>query len=81
MMGNDSPFNIKGIQNVFIHRFDKNIHIPSMPKNYRKISTLDVVEHRFVDNGGLFKVNKGVHVELKGYHKYINLYVLNGAGP
>ena len=73
LMGNNASCKIAGIGMVKIKMFDEFLrtlsdvrHIPNLKRNLISLSTLDLKGYKYIGEGGVLKVSKGVSVVMKG---------------
>ena len=72
-MGNNASCKIAGFGMVKIKMFDEFLrtlsdvrHIPNLKRNLISLSTLDLKGYKYIGEGGVLKVSKGVSVVMKG---------------
>lgn len=54
-------------------------HVPELTRNLISLSALNLKGYRYIDEGGVLKVSKGVLVLKKGHKNSIQLYILQGS--
>ena len=86
LMGNNATCKVAGIGTIRIKMFDGVVrtlgdgkHVSHVKRNLISLSTLDSKKYKYIGEGGVLKVSKGVLVLMKGHKRFAKLYVLQGS--